>query len=173
MGLKEDLEGWLRGCSRLVILGVGNPLRGDDALGIELLKELRGRVPRRVKLIDGGVVPENFIGKIKALKPSHVLIVDAARFGGEPGETRLIMPEHIAGIAISTHAMPLYILTELISEGNNVKIALLGVEPKNLNLGDRISPEIEDAIKNCANLLLDILNEFFTLTFLMGSDVEC
>ncbi|MBS7625352.1 hydrogenase maturation peptidase HycI [Candidatus Bathyarchaeota archaeon] len=159
MGLREDLEGWLRGCSRLVILGVGNPLRGDDALGIEFLKELRGRVPRGVKLIEGGVAPENFIGKIRALKPSHLLIIDAARFGGKPGETRLIMPEHIAGIAISTHAMPLYILAELISGGMDVKVALLGVEPKNLNLGDEISPEIEDAIKYCANLLLSVLNE--------------
>lgn len=160
MGFKEDLEGWLRGCSRLVILGVGNPLRGDDALGIELLKKLRGKVPRRVKLIDGGVAPENFVGRIRAFKPSHVLIVDAARFGGEPGEARLIMPEQIAGIAISTHAMPLYVLAELISEGMDVKVALLGVEPKILDLGDEISPEIEDAIKNYASLLLSVLNEF-------------
>lgn len=158
MGLKRDLENWLRGYSRLVILGVGNPLRGDDALGIKIIRELRGKVPKKVRLIDGGIMPENFISNIRGFSPSHVLLVDAAHFGGKLGEARLIKPEHISGVAISTHSMPLFILVELICSGTNAKVALLGVEPKNIGLGEEISWEIRAAIKRVARLVVDVLN---------------
>lgn len=158
MGLKEDLEGWLKGYSRLVILGIGNPLRGDDVLGVEIVRELRGKVPKGVRLIDGGIMPENFIGKIRRFRPSHVLLIDAAHFGGEAGDARLIKPEHISGVAISTHSMPLSILVELICVGTGAKVALLGIEPKKTGLGDEVSLEVREAIKGGAKLIAEVLS---------------
>ncbi|MEM2749283.1 MAG: hydrogenase maturation peptidase HycI [Candidatus Bathyarchaeia archaeon] len=159
MGLKEDLEDWLRGYSRLVILGVGNPLRGDDALGVRIIRELRGKVPRGVRLIEGGIMPENFIGKIRRFRPSHILLIDAARFGGRVGDARLIKPEHISGVAISTHSMPLSILIELICAGTKAKIALLGIEPKNTDFGEEVSLEVREAIKGSAKLIAEVLSQ--------------
>jgi len=156
--LKEKLESWLRGYSKLVILGVGNPLRGDDALGIKIVRLLRGKVPRRVLLIEGGSVPENFIRKIELFAPSHVLLIDAAHFGGNPGDADLISPEQIIGVVISTHTIPLYLTTELIREFTGAKIMLLGVQPKNVSLGEEISPEVKEATENIARTIVEILN---------------
>ena len=140
-------------------MGIGNPLRGDDALGIELIKLLRNRVSRNVLLIEGGPVPENFIGKIKIFAPSHVLLIDAACFGGNPGDASLISPEQITGVIISTHAIPLHLTAELIREVTGAKIMLLGVQPKNVDLGEKISPEVKDSIKRIAGILVEILNK--------------
>ncbi len=159
MSFREDLEKWLQDCSKLVILGIGNPLRGDDAVGIRILRLLRGRVPRNVKLIEGGMVPENFIGKIKLFNPSHILLIDAADFGGQPGEVRLISPERIVGITLSTHALPLHVIAELINATISAKIMLFGIQPKNLNLGEEVSPEIKVAIRESAETILEVLSK--------------
>ncbi|MEM2431189.1 MAG: hydrogenase maturation peptidase HycI [Candidatus Bathyarchaeia archaeon] len=148
---------WLKDCSRLVILGIGNPLRGDDSVGLKIAWRLRGKLPKNVKIIRGGVTPENFIGKIRYIKPSHVLLIDAAHFGGKPGEIKLIYPEEISGVAISTHVIPLYILADLIHEEMGAKVILLGIEPKDLSLGAKISPEIREAIERSVELIIDVI----------------
>ncbi|MEM2320738.1 MAG: hydrogenase maturation peptidase HycI [Candidatus Bathyarchaeia archaeon] len=157
MSIRNELKSWLGGCRRLVILGVGNPLRGDDSLGLEILERIRGRVPRNVKLIYGGTVPENFIGKVGRLRPSHVLIIDAALFGGKPGEARLIPPEQIPDTTISTHTMPLNLLVSLIQKKTNAKVILLGIEPKNLGLGEEISREVKKSVERCAVALIEAI----------------
>lgn len=160
MIIRDHLRSWLGNYQRLVILGVGNPLRGDDSLGLEILKRLRGKVPRNVRLIYGGMAPENFIGKIKRLKPSHVLIVDAALFGGKPGEAKLILPEQITDETISTHTISLNLLASLILRETNAKVILLGIEPKNLGLGEEMSQEIKEAVERCARTLIELINEY-------------
>lgn len=159
MGLRDEIRSWLSGYRLLIILGVGNPLRGDDAVGLEILRRLRGRVPRNVRLIYGGTSPENFISKISRLRPSHVLIIDAAIFGGEPGETRLIPPEQVPDETISTHTIPISVLASLIQKETNAKVMLLGIEPKNLGLGEGMSQEVSRAIELCAIDLISVLGE--------------
>lgn len=110
---------------QLVILGVGNRLRGDDAIGCIVCDELLGAaepagtdspprhqdtekpfadsalVPRPSSLIpplfvlDAGNTPENFLQPIADRKPTRILIVDCCNFGGEPGEFRLFSREEI------------------------------------------------------------------------------
>ncbi|MEM1581520.1 MAG: hydrogenase maturation peptidase HycI [Candidatus Bathyarchaeia archaeon] len=159
MSIEDDLKEWLKDCSRLVILGIGNPLRGDDALGLEILKRLKGKLPKNVKVINGGATPENFVGKIRRFNPSHVLLIDATRFNGKPGEARLISPSQISGAVISTHTMPLYILANLINKSTGARILLLGIEPKYLNLGEKISPEIKEAIEKSAKLIINVVSK--------------
>jgi hydrogenase 3 maturation protease len=163
LNIEDALKRWLKGYSKLVILGIGNPLRGDDSLGLEIVKRLRGKLPKNVTVIEGGLTPENFIGKIKKIKPSHVLLVDAAHFGGEPGEIRLIRLKQTSGVTISTHSISLSVLAELIRGETNAKIMLLGIEPGNLNLGVEISPEIEEAIEWSVNVITNIIVGNFTV----------
>lgn len=162
MTVKDDLEEWLKGCSRLVILGIGNLLRGDDSLGLEIVRRLKSKLPKGITVIEGGLTPENFIGKIRKIKPSHVLLIDAACFGGKPGEIRLVYSKQISGVTISTHVIPLSVLADLIREETNAKIILLGIEPKNLSLGAEISPEIKEAIEQSIEIIMDVTERIFS-----------
>ena len=48
-----------------MILGIGNPLRGDDAVGLKVIQNLSGRIPGNVLLLECGMTPENYLGKIE------------------------------------------------------------------------------------------------------------
>lgn len=157
MTLEKRLEEWMRDYGRLVILGIGNPLRKDDAVGVEIVRALKGRVPKKVRLIECQTTPENFAGRIKRLKPSHILMIDAAHFSAKAGEVRLFPPEKISGVALSTHAMPLHMLVEVLQSNLEVKVALLGVEPKSVEFGEGLTPETQKAVARIAETLEKIL----------------
>ncbi|MEM2971217.1 MAG: hydrogenase maturation peptidase HycI [Candidatus Bathyarchaeia archaeon] len=159
MALKNALKKWLMKHRKLVILGIGNPMKGDDALGIEILKLLKNKMPKNVKLIECQITPENFTGKIRRFKPSHVLIIDATQFGAKVGEAKLFLPNRISCSALSTHTMPLSLLAEIIQKSIGARVMLLGIQPKNVNFGEKISPEIQKAIKETAKIIVEVLKE--------------
>jgi hydrogenase 3 maturation protease len=154
-----ELRKWLLKCSKLAVLGVGNPLRGDDSLGLEILRQLKGRVPHNVRLIESQTMPENFTGKVERFKPSHVLLIDTASFDAKPGAVRLIPPEGIEGVAIWTHALPLSIFAEIVQKSIKAKVLLLGVQPKTVNYREGLSPEVEKASKKIAETIAEVLAE--------------
>jgi hydrogenase 3 maturation protease len=156
---ETELKQWLQKCSKLVVLGIGNPLRGDDALGLEVLKLLRGRLPRNVRLIDSGTMPENFTGKVKRFKPSHVLLIDATSFNAQPGIVRLVPPEDIDGVAVSTHALPLSMFTEVVQKSVKAKVLLLGVQPKTVEFVEGLTPEVEKVVEKVAERLANLLSK--------------
>jgi hydrogenase 3 maturation protease len=156
---ESELKKWLQKCGKVVVLGIGNPLRGDDALGLEILRLLRGRVPRRVRLIEAHTMPENFSGEVRRFKPSHVLLIDAASFSAKPGVVRLVPPEDIGGVAVSTHALPLSMFAEVVQKTVKAKVLLLGVQPKTVDFVGGLTPEMEKAAREIAEVLVRLLGE--------------
>lgn len=76
---------------RAVIIGIGNPLRRDDNVGVEIVKRLKGTITKdNILIIEGESVPENFIEPITEFNPSHILLIDAALMGLKPGQPRFI-----------------------------------------------------------------------------------
>jgi len=132
---------------RDVVLGIGNRLRGDDAVGSMVIDELRGTV--EAELFDGESVPESYIEPIARVKPRRILIVDACAFGGEPGEFRLFDRTALARLAqgsISTHTLPLSLFIELVREQTGAEVWLLGVQPLQLEFGTGLSVPVAQAL---------------------------
>ena len=143
----EELTKFFKGAKRVVIVGVGSELRGDDAAGLEVVRRLkRILTSRRVMLVEGGAAPENFTTKIKRFNPTHIVFIDAADIGGEPGSVTLIAPERIVGSAF-THRLPLSFLADYLKTQINARILVIGIQPENLKFSDKISQRVEKAIK--------------------------
>lgn len=159
MSWESELKKWLQKCSKLAVLGIGNPLRGDDALGLRVLKLLRGKAPKSVRLIESHTMPENFTDEVERFKPSHVLLIDSASFNAKPGTVRLVPPEDIAGLAVSTHALPFSIFAEIVERSVKAKVLLLGVQPKTVDFVKGLSPEAEKTAKEIAEKLIVVLAE--------------
>jgi len=155
--IEKSLRVWLSGAKRVVIAGVGSPLRRDDFVGVQIVRNLRNRVSRAVYLIECETVPESFIEPISEFKPTHVLIIDAAMLGLEPGSLRLIEPQKIAGEAVSTHALPLRIFSEFLVETTGAKVALLAIQPKETDFGEGLTRELKNTAKTLTDLLTKIL----------------
>jgi len=157
--VQEALEKWFAGAERVVVAGIGNPIRSDDFVGVKIVQDLKGKVPKNVHLIECETVPESFMQEIVDLKPSHVLLIDAAVLGLKPGETRLVFPEQVTNFpAVTTHFLPLRIFCEYITKMAGAKIALLLVEPENTEFGEGLTSEVQKAAEKINKILLELFS---------------
>jgi len=157
--IQKALKEWLTNGERVVVAGIGNPIRSDDFVGVKIVQNLQGKVSERVYLIECETVPESFLQPIVEFNPTHVLLIDAALIGLMPGETRLIDPQRIADFpAISTHMLPLRIFCEYLTATTKAKISLLLIEPKNVEFGEGLTPDVQGAAEKIANILLELFS---------------
>ena len=156
--IQDALEKWFAGANKVVVAGIGNPIRRDDFVGVKIVQDLQGKVPKNVQLIECETVPESFMQDIVDFKPSHVLLVDAAILGLNPGETRLVLPEHITDFpAVTTHVLPLRIFCEYITKMAEAKIALVLIEPEYTEFGEGLTPKVQATAEKITKQLLELL----------------
>lgn len=145
----------------VVVLGVGSPLRSDDAVGLHVAaaldRQLRGRPRPGVTVIETGPAPENFTSEIRRLHPAVVLIVDCARMGEAPGSLRLIAPEQIAGVSFGTHGLPLSVLADYLRRETGCSVIFLGVEPSSVEPGEALSAAAQAAVNEALSVFTDVL----------------
>ena len=154
----KDLVKWLSGAKKVVVAGIGNPIRSDDFIGVRIVQNLQGKVSEKVCLIECETVPESFIQQILDFSPTHVLLIDAAILGLKPGESRLMDAERLRDFpAFSTHMLPLRIFCEYITKEGRAKVSLVLIEPKNTDFGEELTSEVNAAAKTIINVLLKAL----------------
>lgn len=157
-GTQEELKKWLSRAKRVVIAGIGNPMRRDDFVGVKIVEGLREKVSENVLLIECETVPESFIQQIIDFNPTHLMLIDAAIQGLKQGEWKLTDPKKLTTApAYSTHALPLRVFCEQLLASAKVRIALLLIEPKETSFGEGFSPEIEVAAENISTILMRAL----------------
>lgn len=153
-----ELNMWLSDAKRVVVVGIGNPIRMDDFVGVKIVQDLHGKVSDNVYLIECETVPESFTQQIIDFNPTNILLIDAAMLGLEPRSSRLIEPKHLVmSPAVSTHALPLRIFCEHLAETTKAKITLLLIEPKKADFGEGLTPEVEISAQEIVNLLIRFL----------------
>jgi hydrogenase 3 maturation protease len=144
---------------RLALLGVGQELRGDDFAGSALARLLKTLLEPRPDLLilDTGAVPENFTAPLRRFQPDLILFVDAAQMNARPGTIHWIELQETGGMSVASHAMPLSILAGFLSNELNCRMAILGIQPAQNELGKLLSPQVEHAVNNLAQSLSEIL----------------
>jgi hydrogenase 3 maturation protease len=141
---------------RVVIVGVGNRMKGDDGFGPIMIDGLRGRV--KVPLFDCGTVPENFLQPIRKERPQTVLVLDAADLSDRPGTLSVIEPMRWRGGGFSSHSISLKLFADLISQDTGAGVFLVAVQPKRLGLGEQMSPEVREGCRRLQRWLEDALS---------------
>jgi hydrogenase 3 maturation protease len=151
---------------KVVILGVGNRFRGDDAIGSIIAEELQSKIQeiksirQEVIVYDTEITPENFIDKVIDLKSDWVIFIDACNFKGKPGEFKLFEEKQIKEISyglLSTHTLPLTLTIELIKKQHACRISLLGIQPKQLIMGEELSAEVKEAKEKVIEFIKDLI----------------
>jgi len=148
----------------VLVLGIGNPLMGDDGVGcqvIELLAECS--LPPNVKIEDAGLpgwgLPAWFEGC------SNVILVDAVQMGQPPGSWRRFRPEQVRmeleGDALSLHqpdlacGLALAQALDLLPEN----LVIYGIEPAAVNPGEALSPAVRLSLPNVVTSILNDLEK--------------
>ncbi len=156
--VEKDLKDWFTDKKKVVIVGVGNPIRQDDNVGLKILEGMQGKVSDSVCLLECEMVPEGYLLDIEEFKPSHVLLIDAAVLGREPGDADLVKLTEVAAFsAVSSHMLPLRLFCEYVEKSTGAKIRLLLVEPKTMEFGEELSPELQLAAERLTKVLLGLL----------------
>lgn len=147
---------------RITVIGVGNSQCSDDAAGNLVAGSLsRCRCAKdtdRVRVIAAGPAPENSAGDLRAFAPDLLLIVVAADMGEKPGAIRWIAEGHSDGLSASTHNFALSVLAGYLRPELTCAVALLGIQPASDEVGERVSPEVWQAMHQVTNGLDELLS---------------
>jgi hydrogenase 3 maturation protease len=141
---------------RLAVVGVGHELRGDDAAGVVVVRQLSAvsRQPPDFLVIEGGHAPENCTGVLRQFRPDLVVLVDAAALGLAPGAIQLLSWEEIGGLSASTHTIPLHLLARYLMVELNCQVVLLGIQPLDTTLSEPLSLPVQVAVGQIVQALL-------------------
>jgi len=154
--LRRIIEASLAGEGDLILIGVGNPLRGDDGVGVEIARILMQYLRNeRVKVLIVEDRVDLIPRIIEDVNSRIILIFDAADFGGRPGEVRIMSPDEASGKTISTHDMPLSLMLRVAEK--DAPAYVLGIQVETLEFGRGISPAVKAAADEVASLLLNLL----------------
>ncbi len=153
------MKEFLKDHKKIVVLGIGNEIKGDDAIGPVLAKRISTLYDKNndVVVFDGGTVPENYTGSIRRENPTHIIVLDAVEMKKEPGYIRVVQKDEIANYNISTHAMPVSFLIKYMETTIHAKIILVGIQPKSMGFDEGISKEIEKSINKVLDTFFEII----------------
>ncbi|MFN2183228.1 MAG: hydrogenase maturation protease [Anaerolineae bacterium] len=146
-----------------LILGLGNPMRGDDGIGVRVIEKLAVHaLPQGVEAAEGGTKGLGLVNLMEGWR--RVILVDAANVGLAPGEfarftrqeARLLgddqrLSVHNAGLR---EALLLAEVLELLPE----EIVIYGVQPAKLDWHAQLSPEVEAAVPGLVRSILGELD---------------
>lgn len=159
MSLKSQLNDFLKDYDKLIVLGVGNELKSDDGVGPFIIKKLQFEniENENIIFIDGKTVPENFTGKIRKEKPTHLIIVDACLMDEEPGTMKIVNKYDFASIGISTHSMSLSFFVRYLERDTEFRIIFVGIEPESMDYADNPTAKVAKAADEFVNILKEII----------------
>ena len=143
----------------VAVIGLGNPDRADDGVGIVLASILKTHFPDRIFLETERHVEQLVLDLIENPNIKTILFVDAVDFGGPGGtikqfgveESRRFMP------SVSTHRVPIGFLMHLLTQEGKIAY-LIGVQPESLELMGEMSPSVEKTVSKIAKGIICKLN---------------
>ena len=136
------------GRSEVLVIGLGNPIMGDDGLGIAALERLRESwaLPPSVRLVDGGTWGMNLLPLVE--DANELLFLDAIDGGRPAGELTVLEREEVPrvlGLKLSPHQIDLREVLALaeLRRGLPARLVAMGLQPARVEMLDRLSPEVE------------------------------
>ena len=147
----------------IVVIGIGNAYRSDDAAGLIAARRVKEQVPEHCSVIEN-------TGEGAALmelwkEADQVIVIDAVRSGAAPGTVSrfdsTLRPLPASVFRDSTHA---FSLPEAVELGRALKqlprqLIVYGVEGQNFQAGTDLSPAVELAMQNLVERVLQELSQ--------------
>lgn len=162
--------------SRLLIAGLGNVFKGDDAFGIEVVQRLaQATLPARVEVVDFGI---RGIDLTYALMDDYdmAVLVDTFQQGGAPGTVYVVEPEPQTpetadpeDLMLTPHELdPAKVLRMVRAmDGRCRRLVLVGCEPETfgdemdgkMGLSTPVAAAVEEGVKAVESLIEEMLAE--------------
>ncbi len=140
---------------RTVVVGIGNTIRGDDGVGIRLVRKLRGSLPPQFEIKESATAGFELLDFI--LGYDRAVLVDAVQTpGGVAGQVyRFPLQEYSRSSQLPfSHSLTIRQLVEIgrVLGGSKMPaVEIVAVEAKQINdFSETLSPELEDKLDGIA-----------------------
>lgn len=150
---------------KALVLGIGNLLIGDEGVGCRTIEELSRRytLPPEVECVDGGTAGFELLAMLDS--KDHVILIDALRGDREPGTVILVEGDHVpkAFLARTTpHQLGIcdVLAAAQLTDTMPRHLTLYGIEPKQLDVGIGLSPEVEAGMEKTIGAVVEQLRHF-------------
>lgn len=151
------LQRAMRARWRVLLLGMGNELLADDAVGHLVAQDLTSHNNEQFLALPVGVAVENGAHMVRRFGAQLVVVVDA--IAGSPRARRpwLFVPtSRLDTFCHSTHSVPLSLLARIWrAEVPGLRARFVGVRIANTVFGDPLSPSVEVARAEIVNVFCD------------------
>ena len=147
---------------RVIVIGLGNPLMGDDGLGLAVLEVLRSgyALPDNVELVDGGTWGMNLLPVIE--DADELILIDAIEAKQTPGSLvrleRDRLPRYLA-TKISPHQVDLRDVLGLAELRGTLPAdtVALGLQPESIEFRNSLSDVLRCRVDTLARAVVDEL----------------
>ncbi|MEA3287744.1 MAG: hydrogenase maturation protease [Candidatus Marinimicrobia bacterium] len=144
----------------LTVIGVGNRLRGDDAVGSLVIDALANMSDQDLELVDAGSDALSILEYLEGRQ--QVIIVDACCMGRDPGsvvsfdpaQAQLILdddPMSLHGLGLA-EALKIADSLEMLPES----LKIIGIEPDSLQFKGTLSQPVQQALKTVVKKIQDV-----------------
>ncbi|MBI9053797.1 MAG: hydrogenase maturation protease [Bacteroidales bacterium] len=145
----ENLISLIQNDKKKLFVGIGNVLKSDDGIGVYISNKIKESISIQKLTVEASI--ENYIGKINSLNPDVLILVDCVAFGKKAGYYELLPAEKVKDFTLNTHNISLKRISELFK----MPVYILGIQPKEIGFGEKIS----EAVINAAYKILEIINQ--------------
>jgi hydrogenase maturation protease len=148
---------------KILILGIGNILLGDEGIGVHAIKYLeQQQLPDFVDLLDGGTGGFYILSVLETYKT--IIMIDATLDDLPAGTLNVIEPKFASDFpkALSSHEIGLKDLIESAALLNHLpKIYLITVSVKEIqDISLELSPELNEIFPKLHQIITGILRNF-------------
>lgn len=143
----------------LHLIGVGNPMRNDDGVGIQIITKLRKKCPHTREhfiIHSPSDRAESTISRINYEK-DRVLIFDAVECNSAPGSILFTTLGDSRYGFFATHNIPLKSIPFVSSYPD--RIFVLGIQTLNIQVGERLSRVVKESMEQTVDQLAKIIGK--------------
>jgi hydrogenase maturation protease len=151
---------------KIALLGLGNLMRTDDAVGMLTLQTLAASnlLPPGVRVIEGGTLGLDLLDSLRGI--SHLLVLDAVDTGATPGTLKRFEGREVDDLPVSK-SVHLLGFSDLMGalrliDAAPTKVVLLGVQPASTDWGTVLTQEIDIAVQTLMRSTVAQLSEWIS-----------
>lgn len=142
------------------IVGMGNLVKNDDAVGLYIIESVKKAVNDHFNLFNVEDVIEAYVYKIAELDFTNIVIIDAVKTNAETGSILFGKLdeefEELAG-TLSTHKLALKMSGKIFTEYHK-ETYLLGIVVDKIDFGVELSPPVRESADILIQIIIDVLN---------------
>ncbi len=146
----------------LYVLGLGNPLMGDDGIGVVIARKLRNHKISGTKVFEAGTPGYGLTDTLMSKR--RVVFIDAVDSGSAPGSVFWVDPDSIMSDwnRQSLHQVGLAdVMSLMMVQEKDPWVRIIGIQPQRIaagsNISDALNQQLPDMTKKIVSMIKSVV----------------